>query len=135
MIDREKVIDALMCWRDAAAFQKWTGDCDSCAFAKSKAGDCIDIAPIIAEAVDLLKADRIYLLDKDEKIKKLHLLLNTKLSSEEQEESVPLKPLAEWLAGYAAPPRNAMMQTLTPGGYINHESLTAAWVKVLEEIR
>ena len=51
------------------------------------------------------------------------------------EDSIPLKPLAEWLAGYAAPPRNAMMQTLTPGGYINHESLTEAWVKVLEEIR
>ncbi len=84
MIDREKVINALMCWRDAAAFQKWTGDCDSCAFAKSKTGDCIDIAPIIDGAIDLLKADQTYLLDKDEKIKKLHLLLNAKLSLADQ---------------------------------------------------
>ena len=71
-----------MCWRDAAAFQKWTGDCDSCAFAKSKTGDCIDIAPIIDGAIDLLKTDQTYLQEQDEKIKKLHLLLNAKLSAQ-----------------------------------------------------
>lgn len=82
MIDRENVINALMCWRDAAAFQKWTGDCDSCAYANSKTGDCIDIAPIIDGAIDLLKADQTYLQEQDEKIKKLHLLLNAKLSAQ-----------------------------------------------------
>lgn len=68
MIDREKVINALMCWRDAAAFQKWTGDCDSCAFANSKTGDCIDIAPIIDGAIDLLKADQYYLQKLTERL-------------------------------------------------------------------
>lgn len=59
----------------------------------------------------------------------------TNIDSATEIEAVPLKPLAEWLAGYAAPPRNAMMKTLTPGGFINHDSLTEAWENTLREMR
>ena len=50
-------------------------------------------------------------------------------------EAVPLKPLAAWLAGYAAPPRDSMKATMTPGGFVDHESLTAAWEMALREMR
>lgn len=49
-------------------------------------------------------------------------------------EAIPLEPLARWLAGYAAPPRDAMRSTIPPGGSITHETLTAAWEKTLREL-
>ena len=45
----------------------------------------------------------------------------------EQEESIPLKPLCKWLAGYAAPPGNASFLAL-------YGSLEKAWEHELKEL-
>ena len=45
----------------------------------------------------------------------------------EQEESIPLKPLCKWLAGYAAPPGNASWLAL-------YGSLEKAWEHELKEL-
>ena len=49
-------------------------------------------------------------------------------------EAIPLKPIAEWLAGYAAPPRDIMRAFFQSGGEITHESLTVAWEQTLRGI-
>lgn len=78
MIDREKVID-------------WIGKCESQFIGCSLAGKCPYWTDkpdeycwdrLMHDARELLKVDQTYLLDKDEKIKKLHLLLNAKLSAQ-----------------------------------------------------
>ena len=45
----------------------------------------------------------------------------------DQEESIPLKPLCKWLAGYAAPPGNASWLAL-------YGSLEKAWEHELKEL-
>ena len=47
---------------------------------------------------------------------------------------IPLKPLAEWLAGYAAPPRDAMRAAMQDG-HITPGILRQAWEQTLREIR
>lgn len=84
MIDREKVIKGLECCAD---IQRDTmhRDCDVCPYNDDpRQGTCVTLFPLFRDALALLKADQTYLLDKDEKIKKLHLLLNTQLSLADQ---------------------------------------------------
>ena len=78
---------------------------------------------------DKLKARKVYSEERHETV-----IPTAFVDWEPTVEAVPLKPLAEWLAGYAAPPRNALRKTLTPGDFINHESLTEAWEMTLKEV-
>lgn len=71
MIDRKKVINELVSHIENAL---------------SVDSDYVDCIPtdLLQYAVALLKADQTYLQEQDEKIKKLHLLLNTQLSLADQ---------------------------------------------------
>ena len=105
MTNREKVIKGLGCCADLQR-ETINRNCEDCPYNDDRMGTCKTMFPLLSDALELLK---------------------------EQEDSVPLKPLAEWLAGYAAPPRDAMRKTLTPGGHITHQTLTEAWENTLRE--
>lgn len=109
MIDREKVIDRNIVIIGLKEIREHLED------------ERDSLAGIITDTIILLTRDQYYLQKLDSKAKAA-------------EDSIPIKPLAEWLAGYAAPPRDAMRSTIQPGGSITHETLTAAWEKTLREV-
>lgn len=80
MIDRERVIDGL----DRCKRYRYNDNnpCDGCPYRKTNEIRSCCIDDLIEDAFALLKADQTYLQEQDEKIKKLHLLLNAKLSAQ-----------------------------------------------------
>lgn len=72
MIDRKKVIRKLEIMQGHINEAIWFG---------VGWGASTDISAL-DDAIELLKADQTYLQEQDEKIKKLHLLLNAKLSAQ-----------------------------------------------------
>ena len=42
-------------------------------------------------------------------------------------DAIPVKPLAEWLAGYAAPPAYALEETRLEKDFLTPDHMTRAW--------
>ena len=79
MIDREKLTAAIDECLKTDVFK-----CEDCPYLGKQADVLSCVGVLMKDARELLKTDQTYLLDKDEKIKKLHLLLNTQLSLADQ---------------------------------------------------
>lgn len=77
MIDREKVTAAIDECLKTDVFK-----CEDCPYLGKQADVLSCVGVLMKDASELLKADQTYLQERDEKIKKLHLLLNAKLSAQ-----------------------------------------------------